>query len=142
MPQNASKTVEPRIPRDKLLTGKVYYSRCASKRSWFYGLKVQVLATSSELPVEFYIHAGAKSEQTGRRGLALDLPAGSALYTDASYPDYLAEDLFKEASGSQQQTARRKDGKRPHYPAQIFLIQYFSKDTETCFSQLAACFPK
>lgn len=100
------------------------------------------MATSSGLPVEFYIYAGAKSKQTGRRGLALDLPAGSALYTDAGYTDYLAEDLFKEASGSQQQTARRKDSKRPHHPAQSFLIQYFRKGAEACCSQLVARFPK
>jgi hypothetical protein len=131
-----------RIPRCKLLTGKAYHGRCASKRSWFYGLKVQVVATSDGLPVEFYIHAGAESEQTGRRGLALDLPAGSVLYTDAGYTDYVTEDLFNEVSGSQQQSARRKDSKRPHHPAQSFLIQYFRKGIETCFSQLTARFPK
>ncbi len=84
-----------------MLTGKAYHGRCASKRSWFYGLKVQVVATSDGLPVEFYIHAGAESEQTGRRGLVLDLPEGSVLYPDAGYTDYVAEDLFNEASGSQ-----------------------------------------
>lgn len=131
-----------RIPRCKLLTGKAYHGRCASKRSWFYGLKVQLVATSDGLPVEFYIHAGAESEQTGRRGLALDLPVGSVLYTDAGYTDYVAEDLFNEASGSEQRTARRKDSKRPHHPAQSFLIQYFRKGIETCFSQLTARFPK
>jgi len=131
-----------RIPRCKLLTGRAYHGRCASKRSWFYGLKVQVLATSGGLPVEFHIHAGAESEQTGQRGLPLDLPAGSVLYTDAGYTDYVAEDLFNEASGSQQQTARRKNSKRPHHPAQCFLIQYFRKGIETCFSQLTARFPK
>ncbi|AMJ67806.1 hypothetical protein AXW84_22055 [Hymenobacter sp. PAMC 26628] len=131
-----------RIPRGKRLTGKAYHGRCASKRSWFYGLKVQVVATSDGVPVEFYIHAGAESEQTGRRGLALDLPAGSVLYTDAGYTDYLAEDLFNEASGSQQQTARRQNSKRPQHPAQRFLIQYFRKGIETCFSQLTARFPK
>ncbi|RZJ57185.1 MAG: IS982 family transposase, partial [Hymenobacter sp.] len=69
-----------RIPRCKLLTGKAYHGRCASKRSWFYGLKVQVVATSDGIPVEFYIYAGAESEQTGQRGLPLDLPEGSILY--------------------------------------------------------------
>ena len=131
-----------RIPRCKLLTGKAYHGRCASKRSWFYGLKVQVVATSDGVPVEFHSHAGGESEQAGRRGLALDLPEGSVLYTDAGYTDYVAEDLFNEASGSQQQTARRKDSKRPHHPAQRFLIQYFRKGIETCFSQLTARFPK
>ena len=79
--------------------------RSASKRSWFYGLKVQVVATSDGSPVEWYIYAGAESEQTGQCGLPLDLPAGSVLYTDAGYTDYVAEDIFHEASGNQQQTA-------------------------------------
>lgn len=131
-----------RIPRCKLLTGKAYHGRCASKRSWFYGLKVQVVATSDGIPVEFYLHAGAESEQTGRHGLALDLPEGSTLYTDAGYTDYVTEDLFNEASGSWQQTARKTNSKRPHHPAQRFLIQYFRKSIETCFSQLTARFPK
>lgn len=131
-----------RIPRCKLLTGKAYHGRCASKRSWFYGLKVQVVATSNGIPVEFHIHAGAESEQTGQRGLPLDLPAGSVLYTDAGYTDYVAEDLFNDASGSQQLTARRTNSKRPHHPAQTFLLQYFRKGIETCFSQLTARFPK
>lgn len=131
-----------RIPRCKLLRGKAYHGRCASKRSWFYGLKVQVVATSDGVPVEFHIHAGGDSEQAGRRGLLLDLPEGSLLYTDAGYTDYVAEDLFNEASGSQQQTARRKHSKRPHHPAQSFLLQYFRKRIETCFSQLTARFPK
>ncbi|GAA4360142.1 hypothetical protein GCM10023185_27190 [Hymenobacter saemangeumensis] len=131
-----------RIRRCKLLTGKAYHGRCASKRSWFYGLKVQVVATSDGIPVEFYLHAGAESEQTGRRGLPLDLPEGSVLYTDAGYTDYVAEDLFNEASGSQQYTARRQNSKRPLHPAQAFLLQYFRKGIETCFSRLTARFPK
>ena len=131
-----------RISRCKLLTGKAYHGRCASKRSWFYGLKVQGVATSEGVPVEFHSHAGGESEQAGRRGLPLDLPAGSVLYTDAGYTDYVAEALFNEASGSQQQTARRKDSKRPHHPAQNLLLQYFRKSIETTFSQLTARFPK
>jgi hypothetical protein len=130
------------IPRCKLLTGKAYHGRCASKRSWFYGLKVQVVATSNGLHLEFYIHAGAESEQTGRRGLPLDLPEGSVLYTDAGYTDYVAEELFNEASGSQQQSVRRQNSNRPHHPAQSFIIQYFRKHTEICFSQLTAQFSK
>lgn len=100
------------------------------------------MATSDGLPGEFYIHARAESEQTGRCGLALDLPEGSGLYTDAGYTNYLAEDLLNEASGSQQQGARRQNSQRPHHPAQCFLIQYFRKGIETYFSQLTARFPK
>jgi hypothetical protein len=64
------------------------------------------------------------------------------LYTAAGYPDYVAEDSFNEASGSQQQTARNKNSKRPPRPVQTFLLQYFSKGIETCFSRLTVRFPK
>lgn len=131
-----------RIGRSKLLTGNAYHSRCASKRQWFYGFKVQVVATSDGVPVEFYVHAGREADVTGLRALPLDLPAGSTLYTDAGYTDYVAEDVFEEATGSRQQSARRGNSKRPHHPAQSFLIQHFRKGIETVFSQLTTRFPK
>lgn len=74
--------------------------------------------------------------------MAPDLPDGSVLYTDAGYTDYVGEDLFEEAKGNRQQTARKKNSKRPHTPAQNYLIQHFRKGTETTFSQLTARFPK
>jgi len=95
-----------RIGRSKLLTGKVYHGRCASKRCWFYGVKVQVLATSDGLPVAYGIHPGREADMTGLRQLDPDLPEGSVLYTDAAYTDYAHEDVFAEATGCQQQTAR------------------------------------
>lgn len=131
-----------RIPRCKLLTGKIYHGRCASKRSWFYGFKVQVVATTDGIPVDYYVHAGREADQTGLRALAPDLPAGSVLYTDAGYTDYVGEDLFEEATGNRQQTARKKNSHRPHEPHENFLIQHFRKSIETCFSQLTARFPK
>jgi hypothetical protein len=91
-----------------------------------------VVAISDGILFEFYLHVGAESEQTGQHGLPLDLPAGSMLYTDADYTDYVAEDVFNDASSS----------KRSHHPAQVFLLQYFRKGIETRFSQLTARFLK
>lgn len=131
-----------RIPRCKLLTGTAYRGRLASKRQGFYGFKVQVITTRDGLPVGCYSHAGREADSSGLRAMAVDLPAGSVLYTDAAYTAYTLEDVFAEATGGQQQTARRPNSKRPHSPAQRFLIQYFRKGIETTFSQLTARFPK
>ena len=131
-----------RIPRGKRLTGKAYHGRCASKRCWFYGFKVQVVAPTDGIPVDYYVHAGSEADQTGLRALAPDLPAGSVRYTDAGYTDYVAEDLFEEATGNRQQSARSRNSQRPHEPHESFLIQHFRKSIETCFSQLTARFPK
>lgn len=131
-----------RIGRCKLLMGKAFHGRCASKRCWFYGLKVQVLATSDGLPVAYHIHPGSEADQTGMRQLDPNLPEGSVLYTDAGYTDYVHEDVFAEATGSEQHTARRGNSKRPHEPARAFLISHFRHGIETCFSGLTARFPK
>ena len=105
-----------RIPRCKLLQDSSYYGCCASKRSWFHGFKVPVVASTDGIPVEYYVHAGATADQTGRRGLAQDLSEGSVRYTDAGYIDYVAEDVFKKATDCRQQTARKKNSRRPHEP--------------------------
>ena len=131
-----------RIGRCKLLTGKAYHGRCASKRCWFYGVKVQVLATSDGLPVAYHIHPGREADISGLRQLDPDLPEGSVLYTDAAYTDYAHEDVFEDATGCQQHTARRQNSQRPHAPARAFLIRHFRKSIETCFSGLTDRFPK
>lgn len=129
-----------RIGRSKLLTA--YHGRSASKQQWFYGVKVQVLITSDGVPVEFYVHAGREADITGLRAMALDLPAGSVLYADNAYTDYAWEDLFADATGGRQFAARQASSKRPHSPAQRFLLQHFRKRIETTFSQLTARFPR
>ena len=131
-----------RIGRSKLLCPEAYRGRCAGKRSWFYGFKVQIVATTDGVPVDFYVHAGAEADVTGLRHLAPDLPAGSVLYADAGYTDYGWEDLFADASGNRQLTARKRNSTRPHAPHETFLLQHFRKTIETAFSQLTARFPK
>jgi hypothetical protein len=131
-----------RIGRCKLLTGNAYHGRCASKRCWFYGVKVQVLATSDGVPIAYHIQPGSEADVTGLRQFDPDLPAGSTLYTDAGYTDYAHEDVFQEATRCQQHTARRANSQRPHHPARAFLIQHFRHGIETCFSGLTERFPK
>ena len=79
---------------------------------------------------------------SGLRQLELDLPEGSVLYTDAGYPDYGHEDVFEQATGGQQHTARRTNSKRPPEPARAFLIGHFRHGIETCSSGLTGRFAK
>jgi hypothetical protein len=50
----------------------------ASKRHDFYGVRVQVLATVSGVPVEFVVMPGAPADLQGLAELPLSLPAGAA----------------------------------------------------------------
>ncbi len=58
-----------RIVRDELYRGAV-----TSIRRYFYGVRVQILATSDGIPVEFCILPGACADLQGLAELPLDLP--------------------------------------------------------------------
>lgn len=131
-----------RIGRCRLLKGAAYHGRCASKRCWFYGLKVQVVMTTDGVPVDYYLHAGSEADITGLKALSPELPEGSVLYADAAYTDYAWEELFAEATGARLLAARRGNSKQPHDPAEAFLIQHYRKRIETEFSTLTNRFPK
>ena len=90
----------------------------------------------------YHVHPGSEADLGGLRQLDPDLPAGSVLYTDAAYTNYAHEDVFAQATGCQQHTARRANSKRPHAPAQAFLIRHFRHGIETCFSGLIDRFAK
>lgn len=131
-----------RLRRCHLLNGPAYHGYTASKRRYFYGCKVQLVVTADGVPVDFYIHAGAEADQTGLRALAPQLPVGSVLYADAGYTDYLAEDVWADTGQQTLLAARKGNSKRPHHPAQAFLIQQFRKRVETSISGITALFPK
>ncbi|RZL02737.1 MAG: hypothetical protein EOO62_21910 [Hymenobacter sp.] len=90
------------------MTGKAYHGRCASKRSWFYGVKVQVITTSDGLPIEFYIHAGAEADSTGLRAMAPDLPESSLRYPDAGYTDYGGKTCLRRPRAASSKRRGRK----------------------------------
>ena len=59
-----------------------YRGYCASKRTYFYGIKIHQVFTSSGKPVDFLFTPGSTGDMPGLRSLLLDLPEGSELYAD------------------------------------------------------------
>jgi hypothetical protein len=70
--------------------------KIASKRRYFYGVKVRVLTTEDGIPVEFAFVPGQAHGIRGLDVLPLELPMGSQVFMDAGYTDYTAEDIAKE----------------------------------------------
>ncbi len=131
-----------RIARCKLLQGEAYRGYIASKRRYFYGLRVHLLVTAAGEPVEFVLAPGADSDISTFKSFALDLPAGSVIYADKGYTDYQEEDLLQEAGSLTLLAQRKKNSKRPH-PAWVeFLAHPVRKRIETSFSQITSVFPK
>ena len=131
-----------RIKRCKLFQGEEHRGYCASKRRYFFGLKVHLLICGSGQPVEFVLTPGATSDLHGLKGLPLDLNQGAVLHGDRAYTDYQEEDLLQEAAGIVLRSQRKRNAKRP-LPAWLeFLAKPVRQRVETTFSQVEALLPK
>ncbi|MEM9672978.1 MAG: IS982 family transposase [Cyclobacteriaceae bacterium] len=130
-----------RIARCRLLEEEAYRGYCSSKKSYFYGFRVQMMTTEAGLPVDFYLYAGAFVDVTDWQTMPVDLPAGSELYADSGYTDYQVEDLLQECDQIHLRTVRKKNSQRSDPAWLAYLKHHFRKRIETVFSQIKAHFP-
>lgn len=130
-----------RIQRCRLYQGEAYRGYIASKKRYFYGLKVHLVVTQDGEPVEFFLTPGADSDVGCLDLFDFDLPSGSTIYADRIYTDYTLEDVLTEA-GLHFQPMRKKNLKR-QFPAYVrFLQHHFRKRIETTASLIEQRFPK
>jgi hypothetical protein len=135
-----------RIRRCRLYRGEEFRGYIASKKRFFYGLRVHMIVTAEGgKPVEFFLKAGATNLNLAFKGLELDLPEGSTIYADKHYNDYHYENLMEEAEQAPSIRMRplgKKNSKRPFAPLVEYIQQRMRKRIETSFSQIAALLPK
>jgi len=65
-------------------------------RRYFYGIKVQLITTSSGISVEFSMVPGSQADLKALHELTFYLPTGSALYADSAYTNYQVEDMLAD----------------------------------------------
>lgn len=66
-----------RIPKARLVRRADYRGYIASKKRYFYGIRVQLLSTADGIPVEFVFLPGAANDVRAFAALPLFLPANS-----------------------------------------------------------------
>ena len=111
----------------------------ASKKRYFYGLRVHLVITTSGLPVEVMLAPGSEADISAFRHLVLDLPPKAHIFADAAYLDQHEEALLKDA-GLQLVALRRKNSKQPLPPWVAYIAHRERKRIETVFSQIASAF--
>lgn len=131
-----------RIRRCRLYHDESYRGYIASKRRYFFGLRVHLLVTAQGKPVEFVLAPGAAADGPVLKGFTLDLPEGAVIYADKLHNDYQFEDFLKEAAGIALKPLRKKNSQRAVEPWVKFWCQRTRKRIETSFSQLTGLFPK
>jgi len=131
-----------RIGRCRIVSDELYRGKCASKRRYFYGVRVQILATSDGIPLEFCLLPGACSDLQGLAELALDLPETAELFVDAGYNFYEWEDYLRETERLHLQVPRKKNSKRGREPWLEIYKSVMRKYIETTIGEISKLFPK
>jgi hypothetical protein len=132
-----------RIRRSKLYPleehGEAFRGYIASKRRYFYGLRVHLVSTASGEPVEFTLAAASEADIRLFKELKLELPEGAIICADKGYADYNYEDLLEDV-GLHLKAQRKKRSKRPMPAWEEFLGKPIRQYIETVFSKLSAMF--
>jgi hypothetical protein len=131
-----------RIFNVKLIKSEDYRGYIASKKRYFYGVRVQLLTTKNGIPVEFVFMPGGANDVRALNALPLNLPPGSEVYTDSGYTDYTAEDDLEIASEIDLKVLRKKNSKRQDEPWNHYIKQHTRHYIETVFSAITCLFPK
>jgi len=130
-----------RISRCKLYQEEKYRGYKASKKSWFYGVKIHMMVTKDGRPVEFFLTEGSFSDTTGLELFDFDLPPGSLVIGDKAYNYYLIEDILDDAD-IQLRPVRKKRSKRPLEGWLRFFQHQYRQAAETAGSMIERLRPK
>ncbi|MDT4896408.1 MAG: hypothetical protein QOH25_1485 [Acidobacteriota bacterium] len=131
-----------RIPRCRLTKEANYRGYVASKRRYFYGVRVQVMVTVDGLPVEFCILPGSLSDVAAVAHLPFALPAGAEVAADAAYTFYEWEDELAEREQISLLVGRKRNSKRRDVPSLHDYKQWLRRRIETVFGEITKLFPK
>jgi hypothetical protein len=123
-------------------TKEVFRGYTASKRRFFYGLKIHVLTNAEGQPVEAFLKPGSRSDTGQVRNFEFDLPEGSTVYGDKAYNEYFTEDILAEASRIDLSPIRKKNTTRPDSASVRYLQAVYRKRIETTFSQIDRLMPQ
>ena len=126
-----------RIKRCKIYKNtKTHRGYCASKKEYFYGLKVCLIVTEAGQPVEFCLVPGAVADIRALRSMDLNLPDGSTLIADGGFLDTAFERELQAEADVELIAARRKNMKEQLEPCLAYICRTVRKRVETTFSQL------
>jgi hypothetical protein len=131
-----------RIRRSKLYTDEKFRGYKASKKRYFYGLKIHLMVTQDGQPVECFLTHGGFGDVDALKYYAYELPDGSIMYADKAYNDYEIEDLLKDVDHIELLPMRKKNSQRALPPEVCFVQHYHRKMVETAGSLIAQLLPK
>ncbi len=130
-----------RIKRSRRYHGEAYRGSIASKKRYFYGLRVHLVVTAQGEPVAFFLTPGEDSDTGALPWYHFDLPTGSKIMGDKAFNVYAIEDDLASI-GIELCPLRKKNSKRAIPPWETYLRELYRKYIETTGSVIMQRFPK
>ena len=130
-----------RIRRSKIYSREDFRGYQASKKRYFYGLKIHLMVTQDGQPVECFLTPGSFGDVDALKSYAYTLPDGAIIYADKAYHDYEIEDLLQEVEHIHLLPMRKKNSKRALSPSISFVQSYHRKRVETAGSLIEQLLP-
>lgn len=109
---------------------------CASKKEYFFGLKVCLIVTETGQPVEFCLVPGSWADIKALRSMHLNLPEGSTVFGDGGFLDLAFETAARQEAGLELVVPRRRNMTQQLEGCLAFVCRRVRKRVETTFSQL------
>src|SRR5262245_40667291 len=131
-----------RIRCSKLYSTEDFRGYQASKKRYFYGLKIHLMVTQAGQPVECFLTPGSFGDVDALKYYAYALPDGAIIYADKAYNDYEIEDFLQEIEHITLLPMRKKNSKRALPPEVSFVQHYYRKMVETAGSLIEHLLPK
>lgn len=131
-----------RISRCRIYQKEKYRGYIASKKRYFYGLKIHLMVTQHGQPVEVFFTPGSASDVAHLQDFQFDLPPGATIYADKAYNHSLIEDCLAQDGQIELSPFRKTNSKRSDPPWRRFLKHRYRKIVETSASLVERLLPK
>lgn len=128
--------------RARIFRGKEYHGYNASKKQYFFGIKVHMIIDEDGVPIEFCFTPASTSDIAGLKQLPCELPEGTILFGDKAYTSYELEDDLLEMAKIFLAPKRRANLKRQHSKETNFILNNTRNRIETVFSSIISRMPR
>ena len=124
--------------RARIFATKEYHGYTASKKQYFFGIKVHMIVDVDGVPIEFLFTPGSVADIAAVPMFSMHLPANSLLLGDRAYTNYALEDFLAEAQNILMIPKRKLTHQRQHSSENNELLKLHRNRIETVFSSIVS----
>jgi Transposase DDE domain len=125
----------------QIFAQKYFHGYSASKKEYFFGIKVHMVIDTEGVPMEFIFTPASSADILGLKTLSLNLPKNSILLGDKAYNCYELEDQLIEVEEIKLLVKRKSNQKRQNTFEENSLLKK-RNFIETVFSSIISRMPR